>query len=159
VLAEHVTNPDENLHDHTAHRLRTTPRGLVRDVRAAAEFYTKKLGFIPALTNGDQPTFADVNPGHVQIFLHKGTTTPRGCSVYFVVGDADELYEFHRANGVEFVVAPKDQPYRLRDQTVRVALGMPFLPRLAAAAWSGAAQKPLDLPTAGHRILAPRPGG
>ena len=26
---------------------------------------------------------------------------PAGCSIYFVVGDADELLDFHRANGVE----------------------------------------------------------
>jgi hypothetical protein len=39
--------------------------------------------------------------------------------VYFVIGDADELYEFHRGNGVEIVEGPHDRPYRLRDYTVR----------------------------------------
>jgi hypothetical protein len=39
--------------------------------------------------------------------------------VYFVVGNADELYEFHRANGVDIVAVPQDQPYRLREYTVR----------------------------------------
>jgi catechol 2,3-dioxygenase-like lactoylglutathione lyase family enzyme len=91
----------------------------VNDVRAAAEFYTNKLGFVLAFAEGDPPTFAGVNLDHVQIFLSKGTPAPQGCSVYFVVGDADQLFEFHRANGVEIVESPKDQPYKLREYTVR----------------------------------------
>ena len=82
----------------------------VSDVRAAADFYASKLGFIVAFTEGDPPTFAGVNLGHVQIFLTKGTPAPQGCSVYFVVGDVDTLCDFHRANGVEIVEAPRDQP-------------------------------------------------
>jgi catechol 2,3-dioxygenase-like lactoylglutathione lyase family enzyme len=91
----------------------------VSDVRAAAEFYENKLGFSVAFTEGDPPTFAGVNLDCVQIFLSKGTPAPQGCSVYFVVGNADELYEFHRANGVDVAVTPRDQPYGLRDYAVR----------------------------------------
>jgi catechol 2,3-dioxygenase-like lactoylglutathione lyase family enzyme len=91
----------------------------VSDVRAAADFYANKLGFIVAFTEGNPPTFAGVNLGHVQIFLTKGPPAPQGCSVYFVVGDADALHEFHRANGVEIVGPPRDQPYGLREYTVR----------------------------------------
>jgi hypothetical protein len=60
-----------------------------------------------------------VNLGHVQIFLEKGTPNPQGCSVYFVVGDADELYDFHKSQGIEIVDAPTDQPYAIRDYGVR----------------------------------------
>jgi catechol 2,3-dioxygenase-like lactoylglutathione lyase family enzyme len=95
----------------------------VSDVAVAADFYTKKLGFTLAFTEGDPPTFAGVNLGRVQIFLTKGTPAPQGCSVYFVIGNADELYEFHRASGVEIVAAPHDQPYGLRDYTVRDLYG------------------------------------
>jgi uncharacterized glyoxalase superfamily protein PhnB len=91
----------------------------VNNVRAAANFYAEKLGFIVAFAEGDPPTFAGVNLGHVQIFLSRGTPAPQGCSVYFVIGDADALYEFHRANGVEIIEAPRDQPYGLREYTVR----------------------------------------
>jgi catechol 2,3-dioxygenase-like lactoylglutathione lyase family enzyme len=91
----------------------------VSDVLAAADFYTKKLGFWQSFTWGDPPTMAGVNLGDVQIFLEKGTPNPRGCSVYFVVGDADELYEFQRANGVEIVEPPGDRHYGLRDYRVR----------------------------------------
>jgi len=91
----------------------------VKDVLAAVDFYTKQLGFRVSFTWGDPPTFAGVNLGNVQIFLELGSPSPQGCSVYFVVGNADELYEFHRANGVEVVQPPGDRHYGLRDYRVR----------------------------------------
>jgi catechol 2,3-dioxygenase-like lactoylglutathione lyase family enzyme len=91
----------------------------VSDVPAAVEFYTRKLGFRLGFTWGEPPTFAGVNLGQVQMFLEKGEPRPEGCSVYFVVGDADELCAFQRANGVEVVVPPDDRAYELRDYTVR----------------------------------------
>jgi catechol 2,3-dioxygenase-like lactoylglutathione lyase family enzyme len=91
----------------------------VSDVAAAVDFYTKKLGFRLAFTWGDPPTMAGVNLGRVQMFLEKGTPGPQGCAVYFVIDDADELYEFHRANGVEIVAPPEDRPWGLRDYAVR----------------------------------------
>jgi catechol 2,3-dioxygenase-like lactoylglutathione lyase family enzyme len=91
----------------------------VSDVLAAVDFYTKKLGFWLAFTWGDPPGMAGVNLGHVQVFLEQGTPAPRGSSVYFVIGDADELYEFHRDNGVEIVKPPGDRAWGLRDYTVQ----------------------------------------
>ena len=91
----------------------------VTDVQAAVDFYTTKLGFTCAFTWGEPPTMAGVNLGEVQIFLEKGTPSPQGCGVYFVVGDADELYAFHRARGVQIVQEPQDQQYELRDYAVR----------------------------------------
>jgi catechol 2,3-dioxygenase-like lactoylglutathione lyase family enzyme len=98
---------------------RQHPGLAVRDVPAAVEFYTKRLGFRPGFIGGDPPTFAAVNLGEFQMFLEQGTPAPEGCSVYFVVDDADALYEFHRAQGVEVVVTPDDRHYGLRDYTVR----------------------------------------
>jgi catechol 2,3-dioxygenase-like lactoylglutathione lyase family enzyme len=91
----------------------------VGDVPAAVEFYTTKLGFWLAFEDGDPPTFAGVNLGQVQIFLEQGTPSPQGCAVYFLVGDADELYAFQRTNGVEIMEPPGDRPYGIRDYTVR----------------------------------------
>ena len=91
----------------------------VRDVAAAAEFYSTKLGFTIAFTYGEPPTMAGVNLGNVQMFLEKGTPSPEGCSVYFVVGNADELFEYQRDNGVEIVVQPGDREYSLRDYRIR----------------------------------------
>jgi catechol 2,3-dioxygenase-like lactoylglutathione lyase family enzyme len=89
------------------------------DLGAAIAFYTTKLGFKLGFTWGDPPTFAGVNLGEVQMFLQKGTPEPKGCEVYFLVGDADELYEFHRTQGVEIVEPIDDRPYEIRDYRVR----------------------------------------
>jgi catechol 2,3-dioxygenase-like lactoylglutathione lyase family enzyme len=95
------------------------PTLLVADVRAAATFYVEKLGFTQAFLWGDPPTMAGLNLGQVQMFLQQGMPSPAGCSIYFVVGDADALHEFQRANGVEIVAAPGDRPYGLRDYSIR----------------------------------------
>ncbi|HYZ86179.1 MAG TPA: VOC family protein, partial [Bryobacteraceae bacterium] len=93
----------------------------VRDVPTAVEFYIEKLGFQEGFTWGNPPTFAGVNLGKVQVFLARGTPNPSAetGAVYFVVGDADQLYQFHRANGVEIVQDIDDRPYGLRDYVVR----------------------------------------
>ena len=95
------------------------PSILADDIAAAVDFYVNRLGFTEAFTFGEPPTMAGLNLGDVQIFVEKGTPDPRGSGIYFVVGDADELHEFHRVNGVNIVEAPKDQPWGLRDYAVR----------------------------------------
>ena len=98
---------------------------VVPDIAEAVEFYTNKLGFRLAFTwGGEPPSFAGINLGGVQIFLEKGTPSPMdGCSVYFLVEDADELYEFHRANGVEIAQSIDDREYGIRDYIVRDSNG------------------------------------
>jgi catechol 2,3-dioxygenase-like lactoylglutathione lyase family enzyme len=90
----------------------------VSDIPAAVDFYTTRLGFALGFTWGDPPTFAGVNLGKVQMFLQKGTPEPKGCAVYFLVGDADMLYEFHRANGVDIAMEIGDREYGIRDYVV-----------------------------------------
>jgi catechol 2,3-dioxygenase-like lactoylglutathione lyase family enzyme len=90
----------------------------VADVAAAVEFYTTRLGFRLGFTWGDPPTFAGVFIGDVQIFLRKDSDLC-GCTAYFMVGDADELHAYHRANGVEVVFEPGDRDYGIRDYAVR----------------------------------------
>ncbi len=91
----------------------------VPDVQAAVDFYTGKLGFELGFTWGAPVTMAGVNLGEVQIFLEEGVPNPAGCNLYFVVDDADALFEIQRANGAEISAAPVDQPYGLRDYFVR----------------------------------------
>jgi predicted DNA-binding protein len=43
--------------------------------------------------------------------------------VYFVVGDADALYEFHRDNGVEIAEPIDDRAYGIRDYSIRDSNG------------------------------------
>lgn len=102
---------------------RLHPGLVVPDVLAAAEFYTNKLGFTTSFTWGDPPMMAGVSLGDVQVFLERGTRVSGGSVVYFVVGDADELHAFHRANGVDIVEGLDDRDYELRDYTVRDPYG------------------------------------
>lgn len=96
----------------------------VPDVTAAVDYYVSKLGFQCAFTHGEPPTFAGVNLGQVQIFFSSGAAAPSsGCSVYFLVGDADELYAFHRANGVTIAEEIGDREYGIRDYTIRDPYG------------------------------------
>jgi catechol 2,3-dioxygenase-like lactoylglutathione lyase family enzyme len=97
----------------------------VSDVPTAVEFYVKKLGFQKAFTWGEPPNFAGVNLGEAQMFLGKGTPTPSSetGAVYFVVDNADQLYEFHRANGAEIAQEIDDRAYGIRDYTVRDLYG------------------------------------
>jgi len=107
-----MTAPDVDVEQHHASLA-------VRDIPAAVDFYTKKLGFWCPFTWGEPPTFAGVNLGEVQIFLREGTPDPNGSVVFFVIGDAGALYEFHRANGVEIFEEPSDKPWGFHDYTVR----------------------------------------
>lgn len=91
----------------------------VPDLRAAIEFYTGKLGFRLSFTWGDPPTFAGLTLGEAEMFLQQGKAAPEGCSVFFVVGDADELFAFHSGNGVDVAEAIDDRPWGLRDYAVR----------------------------------------
>ena len=92
---------------------------VVADIPAAVDFYTGKLGFTLGFTLGNPPAFAGVKLGNVQLFLQKGAPDPKGCSVYFHVGDADQLYAFHRANGVEIACEIGDRDYSIRDYSIR----------------------------------------
>jgi catechol 2,3-dioxygenase-like lactoylglutathione lyase family enzyme len=91
----------------------------VPDVSAAADFYANKLGFRLLFKAGDPPHISGVDLGGVSLHFHTGKANPAGCSIYFVIGDADELYEFHKANGVDIIEAPSDKPYELRDYRIR----------------------------------------
>jgi uncharacterized glyoxalase superfamily protein PhnB len=95
------------------------PTLFVSNVPAAVEFYRGKLGFTESFMYGEPPTMAGMNLGSVQLFLELGKPAPGACSIYFMVGNADELFEFHQANGVEIVTPPGDRAYGLRDYLVK----------------------------------------
>ncbi len=95
----------------------------VSDIPAAIDYYTNRLGFELAFTWGEPPTMAGVNLGDVQIFLEKGEPVPGGCALAFVISDADELHDFHAANGVTILLPPEDREYGVRDYAVRDPFG------------------------------------
>lgn len=96
---------------------RIHPTLAVSDILAAVEFYTHRFGFLLDFVAGEPPDFAALSLDKVQLFLTKGRPAPEGCSVYYVVGNADELCDFHRKHNVEIVEPPGDRPYGLRDYT------------------------------------------
>lgn len=98
----------------------------VTDVAGAVDFYVDKLGFEQGFLYGDPPHFAGVNLGEVQLFLMKTSEPSPGGGAAFVVEDADTLFEFQRAQGVEVLEPPGDRDYGLRDYVVRDLEGHPI---------------------------------
>jgi catechol 2,3-dioxygenase-like lactoylglutathione lyase family enzyme len=98
----------------------------VGDIKEAVDFYTQKLGFTLGFFWGDPPDMAGVNLGNVSVHLFKGQRNAepeRGARVYFVIENVDELYEFHRSNGVDTLAPPANQVYELRDYLVKDPYG------------------------------------
>ena len=91
----------------------------VSNLTATIEFYVTKLGFRLGFLWGEPAFFAGIALGEVEIFLKEDTPAPNAGAVVFMVGDADALYEFHRANGVEVVEEIDDREYGIRDYAVK----------------------------------------
>lgn len=89
----------------------------VADIAEAIDFYTNKLGFTLRFTWGDPMDMAGVNLGKVSIHLFERKPVSAG-SVYFEIDDADKLYGFHLANGVQVMAPPQDKLYSMRDYHV-----------------------------------------
>jgi catechol 2,3-dioxygenase-like lactoylglutathione lyase family enzyme len=95
----------------------------VSNLAAAIEFYVTKLGFRLGFLWGEPAWFAGITLGQVEIFLKEDTPAPNAGAVVFMVGDADALYEFHRANGVQVVEQIDDREYGIRDYAVKDLYG------------------------------------
>lgn len=95
----------------------------VSDLRTAIEFYVTKMGFRLGFLWGEPEFFAGITLGEVEIFLKEDTPAPNAGAVVFMVGDADALYEFHRANGVDVVEEIADREYGIRDYAVQDLYG------------------------------------
>ncbi len=91
----------------------------VTELLAAVDFYTNTLGFSLGFLWGEPPVMAGVNLDRAQLFLRQGTPNPAGCALYFVVGDADELFAYQRDRGVAVLQEPGDRPWGVRDYSVR----------------------------------------
>ena len=90
----------------------------VADLSRAVEFYSTKLGFVHAFSWGEPASMAGVNLDCTQIFLETGTPSSQACSLYYVVDDADALFEWHRDHGVTIVQEPGEREWGFRDYTV-----------------------------------------
>ncbi len=99
------------------------PALTVGNIQEAVEFYTQKLGFAHDFFWGDPPDMAGINLDGASMHLFEGKPEGKSTSVYFIVGSADELYEYHRSNGVEIVAEPQNKPYDMRDYHIRDPYG------------------------------------
>jgi catechol 2,3-dioxygenase-like lactoylglutathione lyase family enzyme len=95
----------------------------VSNLAAAIEFYVTKLGFRLGFLWGEPAFFAGIALGEMEIFLKEDTPGPNAGAVVFMVGGADALYEFHRANGVEVAEEIADREYGIRDYAVKDLYG------------------------------------
>ncbi|WP_160710795.1 VOC family protein [Chitinophaga solisilvae] len=96
----------------------------VSDINTAVDFYTRQLGFTLRFTWGDPLHYAGVNLGDTTLHLAKDSPFISGTSeVNFIIDNADDLYAFHLASGVEIVTPPADAPYGIRDYKIRDPFG------------------------------------
>ncbi len=102
---------------------------LVRDVRAAADYYAEKFGFVaPELWGEPEVTFAIPQRDGQSIMLarandgkplHANSTDFGMFSAYFWVRDVDALYEEFSANGADVTEKPTNRAYGIREIYVR----------------------------------------
>ncbi|MBS0030970.1 VOC family protein [Chitinophaga sp. 22321] len=96
------------------------PTLLVEDITRSVDFYTGQLGFTLRFTWGEPLSYAGIGLGNTTIHLAKGSPFIKGYSeVNFIIDDANEQYQFHRANGVEIVEPIDDREYGIRDYKVK----------------------------------------
>lgn len=92
----------------------------VGDIAASIDFYTTKLRFALDFTMGDPIRFAAVSFGdNSQLFLEAGTRPLSVCGLYFVVNDADAMFDVCRAAGAKVVAEMGDRAYELRDFSIQ----------------------------------------
>ncbi len=100
----------------------------VSDLKTAIDFYVTKLGFKLGFLWGEPAFFAGITLGKVEIFLKEDTPAPNAGAVVFMVNDADALYEFHRANGLEVIEEIDDREYGISrlcgERSVWVSVGV-----------------------------------
>lgn len=105
--------------------LGVAPILLVRDIRAAADYYRDKLGFSYDRLWGDPPDFCMVQrdgntvmlsqaPTHAEIVPH-WKVVHQMWNAYFWVDDVDAIYEEYQASGATIDYTLHLKPYGVRE--------------------------------------------
>jgi len=115
--------------DSAARELRgVAPILLVTDVLRAAKYYVDALGFSVPRMWGNPPTFCTARRDELVVMLNqvpKGTAFHPNAAydgrydAYFYVRNADALFAEFRKRGADIAAAPEDQPYAMREFSVR----------------------------------------
>ena len=107
-----------------------SPLLAVRNMKETIEFYIKTLGFKMgmAFPDADNPEYADLSKdGMVLMFIPAkdhgiGSGEKLGIGVYLYMeidGDIDEYYAELKSKGVKIVADIKDEPYGVRDFSIK----------------------------------------
>jgi catechol 2,3-dioxygenase-like lactoylglutathione lyase family enzyme len=108
--------------------LTAEPQLFVQDIAAAAEFYTRKLGFSLAFSHGEPPFYGQVVRDRVRLNLRhvdSGVIDPirrdmeQLLSASIALDDAKPLFLEYQAAGVEFVQLLRSEPWGARTFIVR----------------------------------------
>lgn len=97
---------------------RVAPGFHVRNIREAIDFWTDKLGFDVAFTNGDPPCFAIVKRDEAEVHLGVKPKAAGHCHCHIIVEGLDELYRSCERAGVTIKQPPRVQPWGLRDMII-----------------------------------------
>ncbi|MEE4195439.1 MAG: GNAT family N-acetyltransferase [Anaerolineae bacterium] len=101
---------------------------LVRDIKAAIQFYTEALGFELDFTYGEPLDYAAVSWGEwsgatvtIQLSqaLPEWNTLPNVQLFFFTDSRIDELFRAFSENGVEVVSKPANHPWGMREFAIR----------------------------------------
>jgi uncharacterized glyoxalase superfamily protein PhnB len=95
----------------------------VPDITKAAAYYTDVLGFHLEFTAGEPPTYGSVSRGKVEFHLSTGSGAIEKGSIYIIVKGVDKLHESLKAKGAEIPTAPTNQPYGMREFSVKTPAG------------------------------------
>lgn len=104
----------------------------VHDIMATVEYYVAVLGFELEFTYGDPPNHAGVSRGewtgnlvtiHFSLVPPDRALTPTSYLMIFVGDDIDKLHADYVEKGATIVHAPIDQPWGMREFTIRDANG------------------------------------
>lgn len=109
----------------------------VDDLDAAVAFYTR-LGFAETFRWGEPPFYAGMTAGDLgpdadsDLHLNVSKDDPGKGEIYISVDEVDELYQRIRQEGADVTNELRDQPYGMRDFSLRdpagnfVTVGMPL---------------------------------
>ena len=111
----------------------------VDDLDRSIAFYVDVLGFHVSFRWGDPPFYAGLTTDEphpevdTHIHLNRSADSPGAGELYVSVDDVDAYYDKVKAAGVEVAVDIRDQPYGMRDFSVRdpagnfITVGMPIV--------------------------------
>lgn len=88
-----------------------------KDVNEAVEYYKEKLGFDKTWVH--ENFYGGAYNGASEFHFYKAEGDFAPALVYCFVDNADEVFEYVKSQGVTIHGEPTDQPYGLRDFTIK----------------------------------------